>query len=60
MPIDDKPGVFDVECDACGHRGMKKAQAPSRDGVTTVFKCPECGGTKPEDDVDFGFFVSKS
>lgn len=59
MPIDDKPTVFDVECDACGNRGMKKTQAPRPGGITTVFKCPECGGTKTNDDVDYAYFVDK-
>ena len=59
MPFENKPNLYDETCDECGNVGMKKTQAPSRNGVTTVFKCPECGSTKPEDQDVGGNFVSK-
>jgi len=53
------PELFDRECGTCGNGGMKKTQAPGRDGPTTVFKCPECGGVDPDDDPVGGMYVNK-
>jgi len=58
MPIDDKR-LFDRECSACGHHGMKQTQAPGRDGPQMVYKCPVCGAVDPADNPPSGNYVSK-
>lgn len=59
MPISENGDTFDRECTACGHHGMNKTQAPSRNGPRMVFKCPSCGATDPVDESPGGMFVSK-
>lgn len=59
MPIGNKGDLFDRECGACGNHGMKKTQAPGRDGPRMVYKCPECGAIDPADDPPSGTYVDK-
>lgn len=60
MPFEDKSETFDVRCVECDHVGMTKVHAPSRDGPTMVYKCPECGHTQRDDPDDKrGNYVSK-
>jgi len=50
MPNRPNGAAYPETCESCGNQGMVKVDAPSRDGVTKVFKCPECGHTQPVDD----------
>lgn len=53
------PELFDRECGVCGHDGMKKTQAPGRDGPRMIYKCPACGSTDTVDETPGGMYVSK-
>lgn len=51
--------LFDVECGACGHDGMKQTQVPGRDGPIQAYECPACGAIDPDDPDASGTYVSK-
>ena len=51
--------MFDRECAACGHDGMKKTQVPAPGGPEEAFECPACGYIDRDEDGPSGTYVSK-